>query len=247
MDRIFEDRVALVTGASGGIGGAVARAFAASGARVAAHYFRNRVAAEALVAEINIAGGRAIAIGGDVADPDDAAGIAERTAAALGSIDILVNNSGTIQNLPFGSVTPQSFHEQFSANVLGMIMMTQAVAPHFPASGARVVNVASNLAYNPLPGTAVYSAAKAAIITLTHCFARELGPLGVTVNAVAPGATDTQMVSWLTDEMRAEIALSTPLGRMGRPDDAAEVVLFLASPAARWVTGRTLIVDGGLI
>lgn len=239
--------VALVTGASGGIGSATAAALAKVGAAVALHYKSNRAGAEAALAAITKEGGRALIVKGDVTDLADAERIAAEVAAQLGPIAILVNNSGTLQNLPFGKITPDNFHEQFATNVLGVILMTQAAARHFPASGARVINVATNLAYNPLPGTTVYSAAKAAIITLTQGFARELAARQVNVNAVAPGATDTPMLSWLTDDMRADIAATTPLGRMGTPADVADVIVFLASPASRWVTGRTIIVDGGLI
>lgn len=247
MTRVLENTSALVTGASGGIGRAVAHALARAGSAVAVHYFKNQAGAEEIALSINEEGGCAIVVGGDVGEADQAQAIAGQAAEAFGSLDILVNTSGTLQNLPFGAITPDAFQEQFSTNVLGAILMTQACVLHFPAQGGRVVNFATNLAYGPLPGTAVYAAAKAAIITLTQGFARELAPRGVTVNAVAPGAIDTPMLDWLTDDMRASIAQATPLGRMGRPDDVADIVVFLASPAARWMTGRTLIVDGGLV
>jgi 3-oxoacyl-[acyl-carrier protein] reductase len=239
--------VALVTGASGGIGGATALALAKAGAAVGVHFNRDQAGAEKIADAVRGGGGRAVVVQGDVVDPASVEAIVAETVRQLGPINILVNNSGTLQNLPFGSITPSNFHEQFSANVLGAVLMTQAAARHFPAKGARVVNVSTNLVYGPLPGTALYAAAKAAIIILTQGFARELGSRGVNVNAVAPGATDTPMLSWLTDDMRTGIADSTPLGRMGLPGDVADVIVFLASPAARWVNGRTIIVDGGLM
>ncbi len=247
MSKVLDGKVALVTGASGGIGSAVAKRLAEAGASVAVHYHKNKAGAEAAAEAVKAAGGEALIVTGDAAAPADAARIADEVAARFGRIDILINNAGTLQNLPFGAVTPENFNEQFHNNVLSGIIMMQEAVRHFPADGARVVNVATNLAYGPMEGATVYSAAKAAIITLTQGFARELGKKGITVNAVAPGATDTAMLSWITDETRQWIAQSTPLGRMGQPDDVADVILFLASPASRWVTGRTLIVDGGLI
>ena len=247
MAKVLDGKVALVTGASGGIGGAVAKRLAEAGASVAAHYNTNEQGARETADAIKAAGGECLVTGGDAADPKQAARIADEVADRFGRIDILINNAGTLQNLVFGSVTPENFDEQFHNNVLSGIIMMQEAVRHFPAEGGRVVNVSTNLSYGPMEGATVYSAAKAAIITLTQGFARELGKKGITVNAVAPGATDTSMLSWITDEMRQGIAQATPLGRMGQPDDVADVIVFLASPASRWVTGRTLIVDGGLI
>lgn len=247
MSKDLDGKVALVTGASGGIGSAVASRLAQAGAKVAVHYNKNKAGADATAEAIKAAGGEFLVVSGDAADPKQAARIADEIAAKFGRIDILINNAGTLQNLPFGAVTPENFDEQFHNNVLSGIIMMQEAVRHFPAEGGRVVNVSTNLSYGPMEGATVYSAAKSAIITLTQGFARELGKRNITVNAVAPGATDTNMLSWITDEMRQGIAQMTPLGRMGQPDDVADVILFLASPAARWVSGRTLIVDGGLI
>ena len=185
-------------------------------------------------------------MGGDVVDPNACASIAARAAGDTGHIDILVNNAGTLANLSFGSITPAAFHEQFGTNVLGMILMTQAAAVHL-GEGASVINIGTNIATSPLPGTAVYCAAKAAVATLTLGFARELGARRIRVNAVAPGATDTAMLAWLAEEDRAGIASATPLGRIGQPGDIAAIVAFLASADAGWITGRTIVGDGGLI
>lgn len=242
---ILIGRTALVTGASGGIGGETARRLAAAGARVAVHAFRNIGAAEQVVADIVAAGGAAFAIAGDAADPADMTRIADATAARFGGIDILVHVSGTLPQMPFGSITAESFDAVFRDNVLSAILAMQEAARHM-GEGGRMVTVASNLCYSPIPGLVPYAAAKAALITLTQGFARELGPRRIAVNCVAPGAIETPMTEWLTQEMRDAISEQTPLGRIGQPDDVADAIVFLASPAAKWVNGRTLIVDGGL-
>lgn len=245
-DTSLKDKVALITGASGGIGGAIARKLCAQGAAVMLTYFRNAEAAESLAAELIASGGYAATVGGDGADPDAAAAIVAASVERFERLDILVNNAGALINLPFGQVTVAAFDAQFHANTLSAVLMMQAAAAHLP-SGGRIVNLSTNIAASPLPGTAIYAAAKAALSAITAGFAKELGPRGVTVNAVAPGATDTKMLDWLDESARAGIAQTTPLGRMGRPEDVADVVAFFASDAARFVTGRTLIIDGGLV
>jgi 3-oxoacyl-[acyl-carrier protein] reductase len=240
-------KVALVTGASGGIGSAVARSLAAEGAAVACHYNHNKASAEALAAEIVAAGGQAIAVGADVTDAGAATALASSVVQAFGRIDILVNNAGVLNTTPFGAITTESYASDFNSSVLSTILMTQACAEHFPPSGARVVNVASNIAYKPIPGLSVYCAAKAAVISLTQGFALELGARKIAVNAVAPGATHTPMTAWMPDDLVAQLSAATPLGRLGQPGDIASVVLFLAAEESGWITGRTLIVDGGLI
>jgi 3-oxoacyl-[acyl-carrier protein] reductase len=236
---------ALVTGASGGIGSATARLLAKRGAHVCVHYNSNPDGARTVVEAITAAGGKATTVGGDVVDDADAILLA--AAGADSRIDILVNNAGTLQEIPFGKVTKDNFSEQFHANVLGMIMISQAAVPFFPTGGGQIVNVATNMVYGPLAGANVYTAAKAAIISLTRGFANELGERRITMNAVAPGATDTPMISWVPDDIRNQVASATPLGRLGQPNDVAQIIAFLASPASRWVNGRTIIVDGGLI
>jgi 3-oxoacyl-[acyl-carrier protein] reductase len=162
-------------------------------------------------------------------------------------IDILVNAAGALENLPFGSVTAEAFDRQFHANTLSAVLMMQAAVPHFPPAGGAVINLSTNIAASPLPGTAIYAAAKAALNAITAGFAKELGPRGITVNAVAPGATDTAMLAWLDDETKQGIAHATPLGRIGQPEDVAGAVAFFASDAAKFITGRSLIIDGGLV
>ena len=243
MDGL-QGKSAWVTGASGGIGGETARRLAKAGCRVAAHG-RDADATNAVVAQIHEAGGEAIAVLGEAVT--EAARIADEVASAFGSIDILVNIAGTAPHFAFGEVTAANFDTMFHDNVLSAILCMQECHRHMPRNAGRIVNVASNLCYTPIPGLTPYAAAKSALITLTQGFARELGPDGIAVNAVAPGAVETAMTAWMTDEIRESISQSTPLGRIGQPDDVADVIVFLASPMARWITGRTILVDGGLI
>ena len=245
--RRFVGRVALVTGASGGIGGAVARRLADEGAAVAVHYHRSQAPAEKLVSEITHACGQAFSVGGDAADAVQCEAMIAAVVARFGFIDILVNAAGALENLPFGSVTAEAFDRQFHANTLSAVLMMQAAVPHFPAGGGAVINLSTNIAASPLPGTAIYSASKAALNAITAGFAKELGPRGITVNAVSPGATDTAMLAWLDDATKQGIARATPLGRIGQPDDVAGAVAFFASDAAKFITGRSLIIDGGLV
>jgi 3-oxoacyl-[acyl-carrier protein] reductase len=245
-DGELQGKVAFVTGGSSGIGAGVARRLARAGATVAVHYHGHRDNALAVVAEIEAAGGVAFAIGGDVSQAGDVAAIVAAVVAREGHIDILVNSAGVLEFGLFGQIDPASYERQFSINVLGVLLTMQAVAPHFPATGGRIVNISSNLAFRQIEGCVVYAASKAAVSAMTDGFARELGAKGVTVNAVAPGATLTPMTAWLSEDMKAGISGSTPLGRIATPDDIADAVHFFASDASRWITGRTLLVDGGL-
>jgi 3-oxoacyl-[acyl-carrier protein] reductase len=242
-----DGRIALVTGAASGIGAAIARALAHGGAAVAINYRHSRDAAEILAAEIKSNGGHAAAFAGDVSKSDEASALADAVAASFGKIDILVNNAGLIEPGLFGNIEAASFERQFAGNALSVLLMMQAAVAHFPPTGGRIINISSSLAMAPLESTVVYSAAKAAVNTMTLGFARELGKRQITVNAVAPGATETPMTAGIPAEIKDRIAASTPLGRWARPEDIADVVCFLASDAARFVTGRVIVVDGGLI
>jgi 3-oxoacyl-[acyl-carrier protein] reductase len=247
MSGTLAGKVALVTGGSGGIGGAVATMLGREGAMVGVHAFRNHDGAAANVAAIAAAGGTAMTLAGDVASEADSTAMVEELVARFGRIDILVNCAGTSPQVFFGSVTAAGFTALMNENVLGTILMMQAAVARFGAEGGRIVNVSSNLAYGPMAGLVPYSAAKAAVVALTQGFARELAGRNITINSVAPGATETPMTAWIPDDIRAGIASATPLGRLAQPEDIAQVILFLASPASGWVNGRTIIADGGLI
>jgi 3-oxoacyl-[acyl-carrier protein] reductase len=245
-ERSFEGKAVLVTGGSRGIGAAVVRRFGSLGAHVAVGYRSGRDAAEALCAEIAAAGGTAVAVAGDVAVPAQAQAMVGRAHEAFGRLDVLVNAAGIGPYLPLAEIDEAHCRAIFDTNVLGTIMLTQAAAPLLPSPGGRIVHFASRLAFNPLPTSSVYSASKAAVVTLVHGFARELGPRGITVNAVAPGVIETDMTADILRERGEQILAATPLRRIGQPDDIAGVVTFLASADAGWVTGRTIIADGGL-
>jgi 3-oxoacyl-[acyl-carrier protein] reductase len=239
-------KVALITGASRGIGAGVARRFASAGMRVAIGYQASRDAAASLAAEITQAGGECITVQGDVADGDAAQRIATNTAGRFGRIDVLVNCAGIGPYRPLGAMDAAFIRAILDANVLGTVLITQAVLPHLTAPGGRIINVASALAFRPIPTSSVYSASKAAVVTLTHAWGKELGPRGITVNAIAPGVIETDMTAAILAERRAGIVASTPLGRIGQTDDIAGIALFLSSADAGWITGRTIVADGGV-
>jgi len=240
-------KIALITGAASGIGAAIAEKLSAAGAAVAINYRTSAAPAQALVERLTAQGGAAHAFAGDVAIPTQAAQLVAEVAAHFGHIDILVNNAGSIEPGLFGAIEPETFHRQFTSNTLSVLLMMQACVPHFPAAGGRVINISSSLAMAPVESTVIYSASKAAVNTMTHGFARELGRRNITVNAIAPGATETPMTNAISQDIKDKISASTPLGRWARPEDIGDVAVFLASDAARFVNGRVIIVDGGLI
>ncbi|WP_439893012.1 SDR family NAD(P)-dependent oxidoreductase (plasmid) [Ralstonia sp. 25C] len=240
-------RNAIVTGGSRGIGAAVARRLAADGARVAVVYRSNRDEAEAVVSAVRASGAEAIAVQADVADATSVNAMVSTVREAFGAIDIVINNAGILEGQPVGNIDAASFDAQFRTNALSVILVTQAVLPHVPARGGHIVNVSSSLVYRPRAGLSVYAASKAAVGALTHAFAVELGPRNITVNAVAPALTRTDMTAPIPDEVKARMRETTPLGRLGEPEDIADAIAFLASDEARWITGRTLMTDGGFI
>jgi 3-oxoacyl-[acyl-carrier protein] reductase len=244
----LDGKVALVTGAARGIGAAIAERLAADGAAVAINYAHSDRDAAAVAQRITQRGGRAATLKADVSAPAQARALVAETVETFGRLDILVNNAGTIQFAPIDGVDETQVQTQFAVNVTGPVFMTQAAAGRFPGEGGRVINVSSVVATRALAGTSVYAATKSAIDALTRVWAAELGPRGVTVNAVAPGpvATDMMRRNGMTDEGRQFMISRTPLGRIGEPADVADVVAVLASPDARWITGHVLEASGGI-
>lgn len=241
----LEGKAALVLGGSRGIGAAVVQRLAAEGARVGIGCRAARGAAEEAAAAIRTRGGQAVTCLGDIARPDEAERVVAEAHQALGGLDILVNAAGVAPYRPLEAIDAAHFHELFDANVLGAALVTKAAAPLLPSPGGRIIHFASRLAISPIPTSALYAASKAAVMALTHALAKELGPRGITVNAVAPGVIETDMTAAILAERGDQIRAMTPLGRIGQPDDIAGIVAFLASEDARWITGRTILADGG--
>lgn len=246
MSSGLEDKVVLVTGGSRGIGAAISRRFASLGSRVVIGYRSDREAADRLADELASTGGSCIAVQADVADPDAVSTLVASAVENFAGIDILVNCAAIGPYRPLGKMDAPFIRSILDTNVMGTVLMTEAVLPHLASPGGRIINFASALAFRPIPTSSVYSASKAAVVTLTHAFAKELGPKGITVNAVAPGVIETDMTTKILAERGEQILAATPLARIGQPGDIAGIVTFLASPEAGWVTGRTIIADGGV-
>jgi 3-oxoacyl-[acyl-carrier protein] reductase len=240
-------KVAIVTGASKGIGAAIARTFAEAGAAVAVNYAASKADAERVVGEIVKAGGKAVAIQADVARREDVKRLFEETKAKLGRPNILVNNAGVYQFGPFESLTEQDFHRHFDTNVLGVILATQEAVKAFNGSGGAVINLSTISSTNPSPNSLLYSASKSAIDTITRELALELAPKGIRVNAIAPGMTETEgfAAAGLSAESAKALGFSLPMGRLGKPEDIARVALFFASDQSAWVTGERISASGG--
>jgi 3-oxoacyl-[acyl-carrier protein] reductase len=244
--KSLSGKVALITGGSRGIGAAVARRFAAAGSQVAIGYHVRGDAAVNLAAEIAGGGGQCLAVQGDITDADAVQRIATDTVARFGRIDILVNCAGIAPYRRLGAMDTAFIRAMLDANVLGTVLVTQAALPHLTAPGGRIINFASAMAFRPVPASSLYAASKAAIVALSHAWSKELGPRGITVNAIAPGVIETDMTAGILAERGAGIVASTPLGRIGQTDDIAGIALFLGSSEAGWITGRTIIADGGV-
>ncbi len=243
-------KVAIVTGASKGIGAAIAKGLAEAGAAVAVNYCSSKEGADRTVAEITNKGGKAIAIKGDVGKAADVKRLFEETEESLGSPSVLVNNAGVFQFGPVEAISEKEFHREFDANVLGPILTIQEAVKHFPASGGSIINISSIASENPVPNSSLYSATKGAVDTLTMALAKELGRRNIRVNAVAPGHTDTEGtrgLGFVDSEQAQQMVSETPLaGRFGQPDEIAPVVVFLASDDAAWLTGERISASGGV-
>ncbi|CAB3776022.1 glucose 1-dehydrogenase [Paraburkholderia fynbosensis] len=240
-------KVAVVTGGSKGIGAAIAKALAAQGASVVVNYASSKAGAESVVEAITAAGGKAIAVGGDVAKAADAQGIIDTAVETYGRLDILVNNSGVYEFSPIEEITEEHFHKHFNVNVLGLLLTTQAAVKHL-GEGGSIVNVSSVVSRITPPGSAVYTATKGAVDGITGVLAKELGARKIRVNSVNPGMVATEgahSAGIIGSDLEAWALGTTPLGRIGQPDDIADVVVFLASNDSRWLTGESLIASGG--
>jgi 3-oxoacyl-[acyl-carrier protein] reductase len=241
-------KVAVVTGASKGIGAAIAKQLAADGANVVVNYATSREGADKVVAEITEAGGKAIAVGASVAEEAGIEKLFAQTQKTYGKVDILVNNAGVYAFAPLEQVTAAEYKRQFDTNVLGLLLTTKAALPHFPAEGGSVINISSIVSTLAPASASVYASTKGAVDTITKTLAKELAPRKIRVNAINPGLVITEGTNSAglvdSDFERGAVA-ATPLGRAGQPDDIAPPVSFLASDESRWITGETIFVSGG--
>jgi 3-oxoacyl-[acyl-carrier protein] reductase len=242
-------KVAVVTGASKGIGASIAEHFAAEGAAVVVNYSSSKSGADAVVKRITDKGGKAIAAHADVSKPRDITRLFAETKEAFGRLDILVNNAGIYEFAPLESVTAEHFHKQFDLNVLGLLLTTQEAVKHFGAEGGSILNISSIVGPMPAAAGSVYSATKAAVDALTVSLSKELGPKKIRVNSLNPGMVETEgfhSAGLAESDFRKSLEAQTPLGRIAQPEDIARAAVFFASDDAGWVTGQTLILAGGL-
>lgn len=250
MDLKLKDKVAVVTGASKGIGAGIAKAFAKAGAKVVVNYASAKVDADKVVDEITKDGGAAIAVQGNITLSADVKRLFAETKTAFDRLDIVVNNAGVFTFEPLEAVTEDSFHAQYNTHVLGNLLCTQSAVALFGEEGGSIINISSTVSQNPMPGLVVYCAAKSAIDTMTKLLAKELGGRKIRVNTIAPGVTETEgtrSAGIIGGDLEKQMVANTPLGRTGQPEDIAKVAVFLASDDAGWVTGERITVAGGLL
>ena len=241
-------KVAVVTGASKGIGAAIAKQLATEGASVVVNYASSKAGADKVVAEIKAQGGQALALQGDIANKADIDRLFIETKKAFGKVDILVNNAGIYEFAPLAQITEEHFHKQFNLNVLGLLLTTQEAVKFFNPAGGSIVNLSSVVSTLAPPYGSVYSATKGAVDVITVSLAKELGARKIRVNAVRPGLVETEgthTAGIATGDFHDEYVKNAPLGRIGQPQDIATAVTFLASGDSSWVTGETLLVSGG--
>lgn len=247
MSRL-SGKVAVVTGASKGIGAAIAKHLAAEGAAVVVNYSSSKADAEKVVKEIEAKGGKAIAVQANVASPAEVQKLFAETSKAFGHVDVLVNNAGVYEFAPIDQVTPEHFHKQFNLNVLGLLLATQEALKLFNGNGGSIINIGSVVGQMGSPNGAVYAATKGAVDSITVSLSKELGPRKIRVNSLNPGLVETEgvrAVGFHEGEFRKHVESITPLGRIGQPDDIAGAAVFLASDDARWINGQTLFASGG--
>jgi 3-oxoacyl-[acyl-carrier protein] reductase len=241
-------KVAVVTGASKGIGAGIAKSLGAAGAAVVVNYASSKEGADRVVADIKISGGKAIAVKGDVAKAADVERLFDETRKAFGKVDVLVNNAGVYKFDPIEQVTEDEFHRQFNTNVLGTLLATREAVKHFGNNGGSVINISSVASTDAVPTSSIYSATKGAVDTLTRVLAAELGPRNIRVNVIAPGGVETEGVhamGMIGSDFEKQMIGKTPVGRLGQPEDIARVAVFLASDDSAWMTGERLAAAGG--
>lgn len=241
-------KVAVVTGASKGIGAAIAKALSAAGAAVVVNYATSRTGADAVVSAISQDGGRAVAVQGDVSTAAGARGLIEAAVSNFGRLDILVNNSGVYEFSPLEEITEEHFHRQFNVNVLGVLLTTQAALKHL-GPGASIINIGSVVSRVTPINSAVYTGTKGALDAISGVLSRELGPRQIRVNSLNPGMVATEgsiSAGIIGSDFERSVISQSPLGRTGRPDDIADIAVFLASDDARWLTGEQLLAGGGM-
>lgn len=249
MANKLAGKVAVVTGASKGIGAEIAKQLGAEGASVVVNYASSKAGADKVVADITSKGGKAVAVQADVAKEADVTRLFTEAKKAFGKLDILVNNAGIYEFAPLEAVTAEHFHKQFNLNVLGLLMASKEAAKHFGAEGGSIVNISSVVTAITPPNSAVYAGTKSAVEAVTGSLAKELGPRKIRVNSISPGMVETEGLHAAgipESDFRKQVEAQTPLGRIGQPDDIAPAAVFFASADSKWITGETLLISGGL-
>jgi len=245
----LENKVAVITGASKGIGAGIAKHLAAAGASVVVNYASAKAGADKVVAEITAKGGKAIAVQGNVSNEADVARLFEETQKAFGAVDILVNNAGVYKFGGIEEINAADFHSQFDTNVLGLLLTTQGALKNFNENGGSIINIGSVVTAITPVGSSIYTATKGAVDAITHVLAKELGSKKIRVNSINPGMVETEgthAAGFIGSDFEAETIRTAPLGRIGQPDDIADVAVFLASEDSRWLTGEILLAGGGV-
>ena len=247
--RKLENKVAVVTGASKGIGAQIAKSMAEAGASVVVNYSSSKEGADKVVAEITDKGGKAIAVQGNISKTADVDRLFAETKKAFGAVNILVNNAGIYQFGGIEEITEEQFHSQFNTNVLGLLLATQGAVKSFGTNGGSVINIGSVVSRITPPGSAIYTATKGAVDSITQVLSKELGPKNIRVNSINPGMVETEgahAAGFIGSDFQKWAETTTPLGRIGQPDDIAAIALFLASDDSGWLTGETLVASGGV-
>lgn len=249
MANKLAGKVAVVTGASKGIGAEIAKQLGAEGASVVVNYASSKAGADKVVSDITSKGGKAVAVQADVAKEADVTRLFAEAKKAFGKLDILVNNAGIYEFAPLEAVTAEHFHKQFNLNVLGLLLASKEAAKHFGAEGGSIVNISSVVTAITPPNSAVYAGTKSAVEAVTGSLAKELGPRKIRVNSISPGMVETEGLHAAgipESDFRKQVEAQTPLGRIGQPDDIAPAAVFFASADSKWITGETLLISGGL-